>query len=63
MDQEIRIQSHVPVIRAAAEDALPQGRPAHMEHLGRVPAEHLQRLVRAGGRVVDADAAVFTASG
>ena len=34
-----------------------------MEHFLRVPAEHLQWLVRAGGHVIDTNIFVFTAGG
>ena len=34
-----------------------------MEDLGGVPTEHLQRLLRAGGHVIDAHVLVLTARG
>lgn len=34
-----------------------------MEHFLRVPAEHLQWLIRAGGHIIDTNIFVFTARG
>lgn len=53
---------YLPIVRTAAENALPQGRPPDMEHLGSVAGEDFQWLVRAGGQIVHPHILVLTAS-
>lgn len=57
----MRLKSNIPVVRAGAQDALSQGRPADVEDLGQVAAKDLERLVRAGGQVVHTHILILTA--
>lgn len=55
------VSKHWPVIWSRAQDSLSERRPAHVENFGQVSGEDLQRLVRAGGQVVDADIFILAA--